>query len=268
MSAKLQWLSNSTLNILDSSNSAFAGFGRVDNNDHVSSHNLYFPGNETGVNSFEAGSVEGSSDGHLLVNGYLSINAYDSTSGGFNNTIEIGYEGSSGINKILIDKNASDSGHIHGGSLTLISSSAIELCAAEGTAMNPAEMIRFRNYQPSSDSSMNHFSLVLPKYWNGDTLTSNGSGIALFDRDAILPVDTSKRYDVLLKMTIPSSYAVLQAISSAQDMLPYEFIRNGNVFTIRYYNDYATSSKNKYIDWTLTFDVNGPTANFDVSHAQ
>jgi hypothetical protein len=266
MSAKLQWLSNSTLNILDSANSTFAGFGLNNNNEHISSYNLHFPGNETGVNSFEAGSIQGSPDGYLLVKGYLSINAYDSKSEGFNKRIEIGYEGSSGISKILIDKNDSSSTYPHGGNITLISSKAIELCESEGTA--GSEKFLFQSFQPTSDSSMKHFSLVLPKYWNGDTLTSNSSGIALFDRDEILPVDNSKRYEPLLKMTIPSSFAVLQAISSAQDILPYEFIRNENVFAIRYYNDYATSGKTKYIDWTLTFDVNGPTANFDVSHAQ
>ena len=127
MSAKLQWLSNSTLNILDSADTAFAGFGYKANNEHLSSYNLYFPGNESGVNGFEAGSIKDSSDGHLLVNGYLSINAYDSTNQKFNNKIDIGYENSSGTNKILIDKNAISSSHIHGGYLTLISSNAIEL---------------------------------------------------------------------------------------------------------------------------------------------
>lgn len=267
MSAKLQWLSNSTLNILDSANSTFAGFRYNNNSERLSSYNLYFPGNETGVNNFEAGSINGSSDGYLLVNGYLSINAYNSTEQAFNNTIIIGYEGSSGTNKIIIDKNAISSSHIHGGYLTLISSNAIELCATEGDAENPPETIQFKSFNPTSDASMKHFSLILPKQWSGSNLSINNYGIALFDRDEILPIDTS-RADVLLKMTIPSSFAVLQAISSAQSILPYEFIRNGNVFTIRYYNDYATSSKTKYIDWTLTFDVNGPTANFDVSHAQ
>ena len=268
MSAKLQWLSNSTLNILDSVDTAFAGFGYKANSEHLSSYNLYFPGNETGVNGFEAGSIAGSSDGHLLVNGYLSINAYDSTNQTFNNRIEIGYEGPSGTNKILIDKNDASSTYIHGQRLTLISSNAIELCASEVNDGRQPEMIQFKSYQPTSDSRMKHFSLVLPNYWNGSTLSVNSYGIALFDIDDILPVDSTNRYEPLLKMTIPSSFAVLQAISSAQSMLPYEFIRNGNVFTIRYYNDYATSGNTKYIDWTLTFDVNGPTANFDVSHAQ